>query len=133
MPSFGVIKLGKDSVPAIQQIDSLHSAPANPIELTIKCSQVPTEAISGIYVFLCLGSDNNKGVKTSWLQGIRAFGTISRKTGGPKYNDEWNVDVSIQVILSHSVTRKDLLREAATAYYWCCNVPHIGIEAGFVA
>jgi hypothetical protein len=129
MQCFAVIRLGKDSVPSIKRIDALHGPPDEPLALSVTCKQVPTEAIRGVYAFFWLGSDNNKGGGTSWIQGIRAFGTITDKSGGPKRDDEWNVDVSIEVVLSNSITRKELLRKAPTAYYWCCNVPVIGIEA----
>jgi len=129
MQRFAVIRLGKDSVPVIERINEFHSAPVDPIEFVVTCKQVPAEAIPGVFAFLWLGSDNNKGKSTTWVQGIRAFGTITNKTGGTGRDDDCNVTLEIRVVLSNSVTKKDFLREAPTAYYWCCNVPVIGIEA----
>lgn len=128
MPSFAVIRLGKDSVPDIERIDALRDVLQEPIELTIECKQVQLEIVPGCYAFLWFGSDNSDGAPTAWKRGIRAFGTIANKTGGPRYNDLWRVTANIQVVLPESVEKMDLLREAPSAYYWCCSVPVVGLQ-----
>ncbi len=129
MRNFTIIRLGKDSVEDIRTLDSLHSSPAVPINLTINCKQVPTEVVVGDYAFICFGSDNSQGSPTDWVRGVRAFGKVVSKTGGPNYNDHWFVSVEISVVFPESVVRRDLLGRAPTAYYWCSGVPIIGIEA----
>lgn len=129
MSNFAIIRLGKDSVADIRALDALHSSPAAPINLSVNCKQVPTELVVGDYVFLCFGSDNSQGAPTDWVRGVRALGKVVSKTGGPGYNDPWNVAIEIDVVLPQSVVRRDLLARAPTAYYWCSGVPIIGIEA----
>lgn len=129
MSNFAIIRLGKDSVADIKTLDALHKSPAAPVKFTVHCKQVPNELEAGNYVFICFGSDNSQGSPTDWVRGVRALGTIESKTGGPGYNDAWNVSVEIKVILPQSVVRRDLLAHASTAYFWCSGVPTIGIEA----
>jgi hypothetical protein len=129
MPAFFVVRLGKDSVQEIRAIDALHKTPATPIALTVRCKQVPTEADVGGYVFLCFGSDNSQGAPTDWVRGLRAMGVFTGKTGGPGYNDPWEVEIQLSIVLPQSITRKDLLAYAPTAYFWCSGIPTVGIEA----
>lgn len=129
MSNFAVIRLGKDSVADIQTIDDLHQSPAAPVTFTVQCKQVPSELVAGAYAFFCFGSDNSQGAPTAWVRGVRAFGTIVSKTGGPGYNDQWNVAVEIRVVLPQTVTRRDLLAHAPSAYFWSSGIPVIGIEA----
>jgi len=129
MSNFAIIRLGKDSIADIKVIDALHESPSVPITFTVHCKQVPNELAAGDYVFFCFGSDNSQGAPTEWVRGVRALGTIVSKTGGPGYNDPWQVSVEIKVVLPQSIVRKDLLAHAPTAYYWCSGIPTIGIEA----
>lgn len=129
MSNFAIIRLGKDSVSEIRTIDALHASPSVPLSFVVHCKQVPSELETGDYAFLCFGSDNSQGAPTEWVRGVRALGTITSKTGGPGYNDPWNVSIEIKVVLPQSVVRRDLLAHAAAAYYWCSGIPIIGIEA----
>lgn len=81
MSKFAIIRLGKDSVTDIKTIDALHKSPATPVQFTVHCKQVPTELDTGDYAFFCFGSDNSQGAPTDWVRGVRALGTIVRKTG----------------------------------------------------
>lgn len=128
MSNFAIIRLGKDSVADIRTLDALHQAPPVPIAFTVRCAQVPQELAAGDYAFFCLGSDNNKGIATAWTRGVRALGTITGKTGGPGYNDPWDVAVEIKVVLPQSVSQKDLLANAAAAYYWSSDIPVLGVD-----
>src|SRR6185437_1613091 len=128
MNHFAIIRLGKDTVPEIKTLDSHRKSPAEPIAFTIRCSQVPSEAEAGDFAFFCLGSDNNKGIPTPWSRGLRALGKITEKKGGPNYNDEWQVSVEVRVILPESVSQKALLAKAPTAYYWCSDIPVLGVD-----
>lgn len=128
MSNFAIVRLGRDSVAEIRALDALRVSPAAPLNFSVRCSQVPQELSPGDYVFMCLGSDNNNGVPTAWTRGVRALGTVTAKGGGPRYSDTWTVDVEIKVVLPKSVTQKDLLAEAPTAYYWCSDMPVLGVD-----
>lgn len=128
MSSFAIIRLGKDSVADIRALDALRASPAAPVKLVVRCAQVPQELSPGDYVFICFGSDNSKGIPTAWTRGVRALGIVTAKAGGPGYNDPWDVGVEIEVVLPESVTQKDLLAKAPTAYYWCSDIPVLGVD-----
>jgi hypothetical protein len=128
MSNYLFVRLGKDSVPDIRKIDSLHSVQSPPLTLTVKCKQVPREAVPGDYIWLWLGSDNSKGMPTDWKQGLRAFGKLKNKKGGPGYNDDWELEIEVPIILQKSILHKDLLAKSPTAYYWCSNMPVLGIS-----
>src|SRR5690554_2524640 len=129
MPEFAIIRLGKDSVSDMKNIDALRSSPAVPIQINITCKQVPSEVGAGTYVFVVLGSDNDKGIQTEWEKGLRAIGQVHQKSGGPGYNDDWYLEVSIGVVLAHSASKTDMLATAPAAYFWCANMPVVGLNS----
>jgi hypothetical protein len=128
MPKYSIIRLGKDSVADIKAIDALTSAPAAPLAFDVRCAQVPSELDAGDFAFICLGSDNNQGTPTDWVRGVRALGTVTNKTGGPGYNDPWVVSLEVKVALPASVTKKELLAIAPSAYFWASDIPVLGID-----
>lgn len=128
MSKFAIIRLGKDSIPDIKTIDALHGSPETPVTFSIHCAQVPKELEVGDFAFFCLGSDNNKGIATEWARGVRALGSVTSKSGGPGYNDQWEVDVEIKVILPASINQKDLLAKSPAAYFWCSSLPVLGVD-----
>lgn len=128
MSRFAVVRLGKDSVADIKSIDALRASPASPLAFDVRCSQVPEELAPGDYVFVCLGSDNNNGSPTDWIRGVRALGTVTNKTGGPRYSDQWVVSLEVKVVLPESVTKKNLLAAAPDAYYWASDIPVLGVD-----
>lgn len=123
-----IIRLGKDSIPEILEIDSLRGVLNPRLNLTISCKQVPIDIDSGTYCFIWLGSDNNKGLSTKWNQGLRAFGKIVRKQGGPKYNDQWSVDCTLGFVFSDSINHHDILYSSPESYYNFSDIPIIGIN-----
>lgn len=129
MPEFTIIRLGKDSVPDIRILDSLHNSPEEPLRFTIACKQVPPDVETGCYCFLYLGSDNSKGLPTEWTKGLRAFGQIVGKEGGPSYADEKQIDLEVKIVLPESVNKKDFLAKAKDEYYWISEVPVIGLSS----
>ncbi|MCK5229222.1 MAG: hypothetical protein KAR13_03090, partial [Desulfobulbaceae bacterium] len=129
MPEFTIIRLGKDSVPNIKVLDSLHDSPAEPVSFTIACKQVPPGVEAGCYCFIYLGSDNSKGLPTQWTKGLRALGKIVGKKGGPNYADEKQIDLEVKIVLPESVNKKDLLAKAPDDYYWFSEVPVIGLSS----
>lgn len=128
MGNFAIIRLGKDSVADIKKIDAWKKSPTPPVSIDVSCTQVPSELALGDFTFICLGSDNNKGGAIDWTRGLRALGTVTKKSGGPNYADQWVVGVEIKVILPQSVSQKDLLGIAPAAYYWCSEVPVLGVD-----
>ena len=128
MAKYAIVRLGKDSVADIRAIDALHASPATSLGFMVKCSQVPTELGVGDYVFVCLGSDNNQGTPTAWIRGLRALGTVTSKSGGPGWKDQWDIGLNIKVVLPQSITQRELLGKAPTAYFWCSEVPVLGVD-----
>lgn len=129
MHEFVIIRLGKDSVPDIEKLDSFHAAPEKPIRLTVTCRQVPLDVGPGYYALLYLGSDNSKGMPTKWKQGIRALGKIVSKSGGSKYADEWQVDVEVKVVFPESISKQTFVKKASDVYYGFSGMPVIGISS----
>ncbi|HVW16049.1 MAG TPA: DUF262 domain-containing protein [Mucilaginibacter sp.] len=125
---FCIIRLGKDSVDDITAIDSREGIQNPVVEIFVKCKQVPSEVTSGTFCFIWLGSDNNKGSPTAWAQGLRAFGKIRDKKGGPNYNDNWIVHLELGFVLKKSIQKHEVLAVDSTAYYWCSNIPIIGLN-----
>jgi hypothetical protein len=128
MSRFLVIRLGKDSVPDIRRIDAEHASPTQPVNLQIPCRQVSDQVAPGNFAFLWLGSDNSKGAPTDWKQGLRAFGVVTKKTGGPSWKDEWTVSLSVPIVFPTSITHHQFLAKAPTAYYWFSGVPVLGVS-----
>lgn len=128
MSNYAIVRLGKDSVNDIKSIDALHSSPTVPLALSVTCAQVSQELQPGDFAFLCLGSDNNQGQPTAWIRGLRALGQVTSKSGGASYNDQCQIGIEIKVVLPQSVTKKDLLAKAPTAYYWFSDIPVMGVD-----
>jgi hypothetical protein len=128
MSNFAIVRLGKDSVKDIKSIDALHTSPIVPLALTVTCAQVSQDLQPGDYAFLCLGSDNNQGQPTAWIRGLRAIGRVTAKAGGASYNDQCQIGIEIKVVLPQSVTKKDLLAKAPTAYFWFSDIPVMGVD-----
>lgn len=126
--NFCVIRLGKDSVSDIVRIDAADSETFSAFRITVLCKQVPFEVNQGTICLIWLGSDNNKGLATSWEQGIRSFGKVLEKIGGPLYNDTWKVDVEIGFILKRSIKKLDILSVNSKSYALCANVPVVGLN-----
>ena len=127
--NFITVRLGKDSIPEIERIcDSFKGILEQGINITVRCTQIPDNYKAGDYAFIWLGSDNNKGVPTKWKQGFKAFGIVQSINRGLKYNDISQTDITVLYIFEESVNRLDILRKAASAYYWCSSMPLIGID-----
>ena len=129
MFEFVIIRLGKDSVPEIKSLDSLHYSPEEPIRFTINCRQVPPSVGVGFYCFLYLGSDNKKGLPTQWSKGLRALGKIVEKKGSPDYGDEKKIGIEVKIVFPESVNKQDFLARARDEYYWISEIPVIGISS----
>ncbi len=122
-----IVRLGSDSVTEINRI--LEASPKDlPIEIDIKCKQVPREIAAGAFAFIWLGTHNNKGGPTPWVQGLRALGRITKIQGGPNYNDQKTVSISIGVIFPESLTKKDFIKQTGAEYIGISDLPVVGIN-----
>lgn len=127
--NFITVRLGKDSVPDIQKIClSEVGVLGKTFSINVKCTQVPDNYGDNDYVFLWLGSDNNKGIPTQWKQGFKAVGRVRSVIRGKNYNDTSETKIEIVYIFHDSVNRMDILRCAPIAYYWCSSMPLIGLD-----
>jgi len=126
--NFCIIRLGKDSVSDIQRIDATQSHDFLPFQISVLCKQVPFEVTNGTFCLIWLGSDNNKGISTIWEQGIRAFGKVIQKIGGPAYNDTWQVDLEIGFTLKKSIKKLDILSINSKSYALSANIPVVGLN-----
>jgi hypothetical protein len=126
--NFCIIRLGKDSVEEIEIINSQGFAPDRGIVITIRCKQVPAEVLPKTFCFIWLGSDNNKGLPTKWEQGLRAFGYVVTKRGGPAYNDEWELNLNISVIYPRSIKQIDIIGSSGAGFIQVSNIPVVGIN-----
>lgn len=127
--TFATLRLGKTSVEEIRKLDSQTGGIHSPaIEISVVCTQVPADLMPGAYTFIWLGSDNAKGIATSWKQGFKAVGRVTHIDRGEKFNDESTTTLEIEYIFSEAINRLDILRNAPAAYYWCSSMPVIGLD-----
>ncbi len=128
MRQFVIVRLGKDSVQDIRRIDAVRE-PTDPLQLSVRCAQVPLDVEQGFYAFLYLGSDNSKGVPTEWKQGLRALGVIEAKSGGKRYADTCVIEIEVRVIFPESYGKEDFVRKAPSAYCNFSAMPIIGLSS----
>jgi Protein of unknown function DUF262 len=123
-----IIRLGVDSEKEIKKIDSLRVYSSNSFTIDVNCKQVPRGVSQGDVAVIWLGTNNNKGGKTTWVQGIRALGRIERLTGDEGYNSTKSVAVSIGVVLPHSVTKMDIVTKQSDCYPDIAAMPVLGVN-----
>lgn len=126
-PTFVMVRLGGDSEEVIERLDAFTPQDHLPLEFDIRCKQVPSVG-AGDFAFIWLGTNNNKGARTPWVQGLRALGRITHVAGGPGYNDPKTVGISVGVVLPQSLTKKDFIRESGSEYIYIADLPVIGIN-----
>lgn len=97
-------------------MNELAEAPTGlyPSPVSFTCAQVPKDFGPGSRVWVWLGSDNNKGVKTAWTQGIRALARCSEKvdTGSKQFK----ITLEDILILSDTIEKRDLLNYSPYTY-----------------
>lgn len=129
MNKFASWRLGKSSVLDIHRLNKLPLGIQKDLpRFQVKCTQVPQEFEPGTYVFIWLGSDNNKGIPTEWKQGYKAIGRLVHINRGERFNDESTSLIEIVYIFSEVFNRIDILRAAPIPYYWCSALPIIGLD-----
>ena len=127
--NFITVRLGKDSIPDIEKICSSEVGALNDsFAINVKCTQIPENYNSGDYAFIWLGSDNNKGMPTKWKQGFKAIGRVGTIMRGASYNETSETAINIVYVFNDAINRLDFLRSAPIEYYWCSNMPLIGID-----
>lgn len=129
MDKFASWRLGKSSVEDIHRMNDLPlGIQKNLPRFNVKCTQVPQEFSIGTYVFIWLGSDNNKGIPTDWKQGFKAIGRLVHINRGEKFGDESTSVIELVYIFPEVINRVDILRDAPISYYWCSSFPIIGLD-----
>jgi len=129
MDKFASWRLGKSSVEDIHRMNTLPLGIQKDLpRFNVKCTQVPQEFSVGTYVFIWLGSDNNKGIPTDWKQGFKAIGRLVHINRGEKFGDESTSIIELVYIFPEVINRIDILRDAPISYYWCSSFPIIGLD-----
>jgi MoxR-like ATPase len=123
---FVFVRLGQDSGPEIEMLDA--GTTKAPFEISVKCKQVPATAVPNDIVIIYLGSNNNKGIDTPWVKGLRAIGRLSSITGGPRHNDEKTVCVRVELILPRSLGKKEITDQEIVPYRLLSEMPVVGIN-----
>jgi Protein of unknown function DUF262 len=123
-----IIRLGADSEREIKRIDKFDSYSSDPFSIDVNCKQVPKGVMHGDVAVIWLGTNNNKGGKTPWVQGIRALGRIEGVSGEGGYGSSKIVRVSIGVVLPKSVTKMDIVTKQSARYPEIAAMPVLGVN-----
>ncbi len=122
------MRLGIDSEDVIKKIDACHSYSSLPFYISVKCKQVPKDIGLNDISIIWLGTNNKKGGKTPWTQGIRALGKILDISGGVEYSDTKTVHVEIGVTLPRSITKMDIVTQQSKLYSEIAAMPVLGVN-----
>lgn len=126
--SYFIIRLGADSEEEIRKIDSFRSYSLEKFSIDVNCKQVPKGIIDGDMAIVWLGTNNNKGGKTPWVQGIRALGRIESVSGDGGYSTSKIVRISIGMVLPQSVTKMDIVTKQSARYADIAAMPVLGVN-----
>lgn len=128
MTGYFIIRLGADSESEIKRIDAFSAYSSDPFVIDVKCKQVPKDVAHGDVAIIWLGTNNNKGGKTPWVQGIRALGRIEGVSGEGGYSAAKTVRISIGVVLPKSVTKMDIVTKQSVRYPAIAAMPVLGVN-----
>lgn len=128
MTGYFIIRLGADSESEIKRIDAFDAYSSDPFFIDVKCKQVPKGVAHGDIAVIWLGTNNNKGGKTPWVQGIRALGRIEGVGGEGGYGAAKTVRISIGVVLPKSVTKMDIVTQQSVRYSEFAAMPVLGVN-----
>ncbi|OEC34954.1 hypothetical protein A7D25_11460 [Pseudomonas sp. 21C1] len=128
MTSYFIIRLGADSESEIKRINAFSAYSSGAFNIDVKCKQVPKVLADGDVAIIWLGTNNNKGGKTPWVQGIRALGRIKGVSGEGGYGATKTVRVSIGVVLPQSVTKMDIVTKQSALYPEIAAMPVLGVN-----
>ena len=128
MIGYFIIRLGADSEREIKKINEFNTYSSDPFSIDVNCKQVPNGVMPGDLAVIWLGTNNNKGGKTPWVQGIRALGRIKGVRGDGGYGSSKVVRVSIGVVLPKSVTKMDIVTKQSARYSQIAAMPVLGVN-----
>ena len=128
MTGYFIIRLGVDSEREIKRIDAHHVYSSGSFSIDVNCKQVPRGVSQGDVAIIWLGTNNNKGGKTPWVQGIRALGRIEGVAGDGGYSSAKSVTVSIGVVLPKSITKMDVVTRQSSRYPDIAAMPVLGVN-----
>jgi hypothetical protein len=126
--SYFIVRLGADSEREIRRIDAIHDYSAAPIFVDVNCRQVPKGVTHGDVALIWLGTHNNKGGKTPWVQGIRAIGRIESVSGDDGYSASKTVSIHVGIVLPRSVTKMDIVTQQSYLYPGMAAMPVLGVN-----
>lgn len=131
---FVVIRLGKDSVDDIKSLDSHKGILEENTSLIFKCHQVEQAIVDklttgAVYCFLYLGSDNSKGIPTSWQKGIRAIGKITSIEGRVSFQSEATIYIDLVSIFPNSFSSTNFLEVTPKLFREFSQYPVIGLQS----
>jgi hypothetical protein len=126
--AYFIIRLGADSESEIRRIDAFNAYSFDPFSININCKQVPKGVARDDVAIVWLGTNNNKGGKTPWVQGIRALGRVEEVSGSDGYGSVKTVRVSIGVVLPKSVTKMDIVTRQSARYPDIAAMPVLGVN-----
>lgn len=128
MTSYFIIRLGADSESEIKRINAFDAYSSGSFDIDVKCRQVPKGVAHGDVAIIWLGTNNNKGGRTPWVQGVRALGRIDGVSGDGGYDATKTVRVSIGVVLPKSVTKMDIVTKQSARYPEIAAMPVLGVN-----
>lgn len=123
-----IVRLGADSENEIRKIDAFNVYCSESFSINVNCKQVPKGVVHGDVAVVWLGTNNNKGGKTPWVQGIRALGRIVGVTGVGGYGSLKTVTVSIGIVLPKSVTKMHIVTQQSRRYPDIAAMPVLGVN-----
>lgn len=126
--NYFIIRLGADSESEIRKIDSFKTYSSSTFSIDVKCKQVPKDVKQDDIAIIWLGTNNNKGSKTPWTQGVRAIGRIEGVSGENSYSAVKSIRVSIGVVLPKSVTKMDIVTKQSSLYSEIAAMPVLGVN-----
>jgi hypothetical protein len=125
---FIVVRLGKDSIPDIEHINSSSAESFTPFELDFSCKQVESSIKPGAYVFIYLGSDNNQGAPTKWVQGLRGLGLLKDIEGWESFQSECKLKIDVFSVFDQSLDQLSFLDNRPELYTHFAKYPVIGVK-----
>ncbi len=132
---FLVIRLGKDSVSDIKKLDSIKNGLEQPFSFFFKCKQVEEKIFTSfknnisLYCFIYLGSDNNKGIATTWVKGIRAIAKLEALDGWYDFQSECILTLRVLSVFPESYDKFKFLEDSPEQYKKFSNYPVIGLNS----
>lgn len=128
MNGYFIIRLGADSEHEIRKIDSITSYSEESFPISVNCKQVPKGVSEGDVAIIWLGTNNNKGGKTPWVQGIRAFGRIVDIQGEDGYSSTKQIDIIVNIVFPSTVTKMDIVTSQSNLYADIAAMPVLGVN-----